>query len=105
MDWLLHWPREGLRAFAQALIGLRPAVRRLIPRRLHHVTGQVARWFIRSVETAEPSFEALLVARRLGIAIAAMMPMITTTISNSISEKPFWAFFMAVIGIVWDPKK
>ena len=41
-----------MRAFAQALIGLRPAVRRLIPRRLHHVTGQVARWFIRSVETA-----------------------------------------------------
>ena len=30
--------------------------------------------------------------RRLGIAIAAMMPMIATTISNSIRVKPFCFF-------------
>ena len=29
---------------------MRPTLRRLLPRRLHHVTGQAARWFIRSVE-------------------------------------------------------
>ena len=44
------WPRAGLRALTQALIGLRPGVRRLVPRGLHHVTGQAARWLIRSVE-------------------------------------------------------
>src|SRR5262245_38323280 len=51
MDWLLSWPRAGLRAFTQALIGLRPRVRRLVPRRLHHMTGQAVRWLIRSIET------------------------------------------------------
>jgi glycosyltransferase involved in cell wall biosynthesis len=51
MDWLLSWPRAGLRAFTQALIGLRPRVRRLVPRRLHHMTGQAVRWLIRNVET------------------------------------------------------
>jgi len=50
MDWLLSWPRAGLNALTQALIGVRPTLRRLLPRRLHHVTGQAARWFIRSVE-------------------------------------------------------
>jgi glycosyltransferase involved in cell wall biosynthesis len=34
------------------LIGVRPTLRRLLPRRLHHVTGEVARWFIRSAESA-----------------------------------------------------
>src|SRR5262245_46584206 len=42
--------RVALRAFNQALIGLRPGMRRLVPRGLHHVTGQAARWLIRSVE-------------------------------------------------------
>ena len=39
-----------MRALTQALIGVRPTLRRLLPRQLHHVTGQAARWFIRSVE-------------------------------------------------------
>ena len=34
--------------------------------------------------------------RRLGIAIAAMIPMITITISSSMSEKPFWFFMVRV---------
>ena len=40
-------------------------------------------------ETAEPSLAERRAASRFGIAIAAMMPMITTTIKSSISEKPF----------------
>lgn len=52
MDRLLAWPRAGLRVFTQVLIGLRPSVRRLVPRRLHHAAGEAVRWFIRSVETA-----------------------------------------------------
>jgi|SoiMethySBSTD1v2_1073268.scaffolds.fasta_scaffold174251_2 glycosyltransferase involved in cell wall biosynthesis len=50
MDSLRSWPQAGLRALTQALIGLRPGVRRLVPRGLHHVAGQAARWLIRSVE-------------------------------------------------------
>jgi glycosyltransferase involved in cell wall biosynthesis len=50
MDSLRSWPQAGLRAVTQALIGLRPGVRRLVPRGLHHVTGQAVRWLIRSVE-------------------------------------------------------
>src|SRR5262245_26141840 len=45
-------------------------------------------------ETAEPSFAERRAASRLGIAIAAIIPMITTTINNSISEKPFWCNFI-----------
>src|SRR5882724_10900384 len=42
---------------------------------------------------AEPSFAARREARRLGIAMAAIMPIIATTMSNSISEKPCWRLF------------
>jgi glycosyltransferase involved in cell wall biosynthesis len=52
MDRLLSWPRAGLNALTQALIGVRPRVRRLVPRRLHHVTGELARWLIRRAEGA-----------------------------------------------------
>jgi hypothetical protein len=38
---------------------------------------------------AEDSFAAILARSRFGIAIAAMIKMIATTISNSINEKPF----------------
>src|SRR5947199_9191897 len=44
---------------------------------------------VRSEATAEASFAAILERIRLGIAIAAMIRMIATTISNSINEKPF----------------
>jgi glycosyltransferase involved in cell wall biosynthesis len=53
MGRLLAWPRAGLRALTQAMIGLRPTVRRLVPRRLHHAAGEAVRWFIRSVESAD----------------------------------------------------
>src|SRR5882672_6711611 len=42
--------------------------------------------------SAEPSLAARREARRLGIAMAAMMPIIATTMSNSIKEKPCWRF-------------
>src|SRR5882724_3462901 len=49
---------------------------------------------VRSEDCAEPSFAARREARRLGIAMAAIMPMIATTMSSSISEKPFWFLFI-----------
>ena len=48
---------------------------------------------VRSEPTAEASFAAILDLIRFGIAMAAMIKMIATTISNSIREKPFWFFF------------
>jgi len=49
---------------------------------------------VRSEPTAEASFAAIRDRRRFGIAMAAMIRMIATTISNSIREKPFCCFFM-----------
>src|SRR5688572_1384282 len=50
------------------------------------------------VAIAEPSLAARREASRLGIAIAAMMPMIATTIRSSINEKPSWRL---VVIRVW----
>src|ERR1041385_972228 len=44
---------------------------------------------VRIEPTADGSFAAIRERSRLGIAIAAMIRMIATTISSSISEKPF----------------
>src|SRR5258708_20672916 len=44
---------------------------------------------LRTEPTAEDSLALILARSRFGIAIAAMIRMIGTTISNSISEKPF----------------
>src|ERR1700757_1127666 len=44
---------------------------------------------VQTEATADDSLAAMRARRRFGIAIAAMMRMIATTISNSISEKPF----------------
>jgi hypothetical protein len=44
---------------------------------------------VRREPTAEDSFAAIRDRRRFGIAMAAMIKMIATTISNSIREKPF----------------
>jgi len=49
---------------------------------------------VRREPTAEASFAAIRDRRRFGIAIAAMIKMIATTISNSIREKPFCFFMM-----------
>src|SRR5262249_33031366 len=47
---------------------------------------------VRREATAEASLAAMRERIKFGIAIAAMIRMIATTISNSISEKPFWCF-------------
>src|SRR6266851_9905467 len=44
---------------------------------------------VRSAETADASLAAILERSKFGIAMAAMIKMIATTISNSIREKPF----------------
>jgi hypothetical protein len=44
---------------------------------------------VRSEPTAEDSLAAIRDRSKLGMAIAAMIKMIATTISNSINEKPF----------------
>ena len=44
---------------------------------------------LRTEPTAEDSLAAILARSRFGMAIAAMIRMIATTISNSINEKPF----------------
>src|SRR5579885_3781327 len=44
---------------------------------------------VRMEAAAEDSLAAILARSRFGIAIAAMIKIIATTISNSINEKPF----------------
>ena len=44
---------------------------------------------VRTEPTAEASLAAMRARSKFGIAIAAMIKIIATTISNSISEKPF----------------
>jgi hypothetical protein len=44
---------------------------------------------VRSDAAADDWFAAILARMRFGIAMAAMIKMIATTISNSINEKPF----------------
>src|ERR1700691_1617571 len=56
---------------------------------------------VRTAPTAEASLADMRARRRFGIAIEAMMRMIATTISNSISEKPF-CFLLRSIMFVLD---
>src|SRR3954469_6763552 len=51
---------------------------------------------VRRPEIADASLAARREARGLGIAMAAIMPMIATTISSSMSEKPFWPLFFCI---------
>src|SRR5437763_12792769 len=52
---------------------------------------------VRTELTADDSLAAMRARSRLGIAMAAMIKMIATTISNSISEKPF-CFFIKILS-------
>jgi hypothetical protein len=45
--------------------------------------------YVRKEATADASLAAILERIKFGIAMAAMIKMIATTISNSINEKPF----------------
>src|SRR5277367_2682132 len=53
----------------------------------------------RTEPTAEASLAAIRARSKFGIAMAAMIKMIATTISNSMSEKPFWFFFISVFSL------
>jgi hypothetical protein len=48
---------------------------------------------VRSEPTADASLAAMRERSKFGMAIAAMIRMIATTMSSSMSEKPFWFFF------------
>src|SRR5215472_15261849 len=54
--------------------------------------------YVRSEATAEASLAAIFERIRFGMAMAAMIKMIATTISNSISEKPFCLERMRLIS-------
>src|SRR5882724_2116384 len=54
---------------------------------------------IRIDDWAEPSLAARREAKRLGIAIAAIIPMIATTMRSSISEKPSWRLFLFILSV------
>src|SRR5688500_20301783 len=58
------------------------------------------RRIVRSDDCAELSFSDIREASILGIAIAAIIPMIATTISNSISEKP-----LSLDLVIWTTYK
>src|ERR1041384_3781241 len=59
---------------------------------------------VRIEDCAEPSLAARFDESKLGMAMAAMMPIIATTMRSSISEKPSWRFvlisFMLLFGRV-----
>src|SRR5260370_10831221 len=57
---------------------------------VEYVTSAVL--MVRREPTAEASFAAIRDRRRFGIAIAAMIKMIATTINSSINENPFSCF-------------
>jgi hypothetical protein len=60
---------------------------------------------VRKDDWAEPSLAARREASRFGIAMAAIMPMIATTIRSSISEKPLWVLvlnMLLILGFVGD---
>src|SRR6516165_5713011 len=53
---------------------------------------------VRSEPTAEAWFAAIRERNRLGIAMAAIIKMIATTINNSISEKPRESFLILFVS-------
>src|SRR6185503_3242226 len=53
---------------------------------------------VRKLPIAEPSLAARREASKLGIAIAAIIPIIATTMRSSINEKPSWRL---VIMLIW----
>src|SRR4029077_961633 len=55
---------------------------------------------VRIEATAEASLAAIFERIKLGIAMAAMIKMIATTISNSISEKPFCLLRMCIASLL-----
>src|ERR1700734_2057968 len=61
------------------------------------MTAEVLR--VRTEPTADASLAAMRARSKFGIAMAAMIKMIATTISNSISENPFCFLFMSSLSL------
>src|SRR5580704_3434605 len=65
---------------------------------LHWVENSISVVFsVRSEATADASLAAIFERSKFGIAIAAMIRMIATTISNSINEKPFLRYYACTV--------
>ena len=58
---------------------------------------------VRTDAAADDSFAAMRARSKFGIAIAAMIRMIATTISNSINEKPFCLRILFVLFSGLEP--
>jgi len=58
---------------------------------------------VRSDATAEAWFAAILDFSKFGMAIAAMIRMIATTISNLINENPWFRFLMFLTSRQYRP--
>src|ERR1700693_4777845 len=58
--------------------------------------------YVRREPTADASLAAIFERSKFGIAIAAMIRMMATTISNSINEKPFCCFFICIFKLSSD---
>src|SRR6202041_37108 len=67
-----------------------------VPHGGESVTSAVT--IVRTEPTADASLAAMRARSKFGIAIAAMIKIIATTMSNSISEKPFWFLFIVSPG-------
>src|SRR5271155_3831493 len=52
---------------------------------------------VRRDPTAEVSLAAMRERSRFGMAMAAMMRMMATTINSSMREKPFWFFMLLLL--------
>jgi hypothetical protein len=57
---------------------------------------------VRREAAAEDSFAAIFDRRKLGIAMAAMIRIMATTMSNSINENPFGGF--CLMGFIVPPQ-
>ena len=67
-----------------------------LPQVEEYVTSAVV--MVRIEATADASFAAILERSKFGIAMAAIIRMIVTTIRSSIREKPFCGFFIVTLS-------
>src|ERR1051325_1933789 len=92
--------RHACTAVAMVHGGAPPSRARLaekpVPQLAEYVTSALP--MVRTEPTAEDSFAAILDRSKFGMAMAAMIKMIATTIKSSIREKPFCFFILSPSG-------
>jgi hypothetical protein len=59
--------------------------------------------YVRTELTADASFAAIFERRRFGMAMAAMIKMMATTINNSIKENPPWQLALCPAAVRFFP--